>query len=125
MPKPADYVSAHVQEVSPGDGDSCRNNTEHFLSTFDLDKVNSDHLSDVSSLLAKWKDIFAMNDLDLGHTKVVDHQINLVDDIPFKDKYRRIPPHLYQEVKDHLQGLLDCGVTRTSQSPLASPVVVG
>ena len=52
------------------------------------------------------------------------HNILLKDDIPFQQRHRRIPPALYQEVKDHLQQLLHAGVIRQSSSPYASAVVL-
>ena len=65
-----------------------------------------------------------MNDTDLGRTNLVQHRINLHDPVPFKEKHRRIPPHLYDEVRQHIQDMLDAKVIRPSQSPFASPVVL-
>ena len=44
------------------------------------------------------------------------------DPQPFKERYQRIPPHLY-EVKAHLQEMLEVGAIRRSFSPWASAVV--
>ena len=68
--------------------------------------------------------VFAEDDMDLGKTSLVKHQINLTDYRPFKERYRRIPPHQYEEVRKHLQEMLDIGVIRKSQSPWASAVVL-
>ena len=46
------------------------------------------------------------------------------DDIPVNQRYRRIPPNQFEEVKEHLQMLLKRGVIRPSQSNYASPVVL-
>ena len=43
---------------------------------------------------------------------------------PFKEWYRRIPPYQYEEVKKHLQEMLEIGAIRRSISPWASPVVL-
>ena len=43
---------------------------------------------------------------------------------PFKEQYRRIPPHQYKEVKKHLQKMLEIGAIQRSINPWASPVVV-
>ena len=37
--------------------------------------------------------------------------------IPFRERYRRIPPHQYEEVKNHLKEMLEIGAIRKSQSP--------
>ena len=49
---------------------------------------------------------------DLGKTSIVKHKIKLADNEPFKEHYRRIPPHHHQfkEVRKHLQEMLDIGV---------------
>ena len=49
--------------------------------------------------------------------------INLVDEIPVAERYRNIPKHLYDEVKDHVNNLLANGWIRQSYSPYASPMV--
>ena len=54
--------------------------------------------------------VFAKDDIHLGKTSLVKHQINLTDYRPFKERYRRIPPHQYEEVRKHLQEMLDIGV---------------
>ena len=48
-----------------------------------------------------------MNLKELGKTSLVQHEIQLSDKTPFKERYRRIPPHQYEEVRKHLQEMLD------------------
>ena len=52
----------------------------------------------VRSVIEKYSFLFAMNSLDLGRTDMVKHHIYLTDYTPIKDRYRRIPPHQYEEV---------------------------
>jgi len=54
----------------------------------------------------------------------VRHRIDLTDDTPFKQKHRRIPPAMIDEVRGHLQQLLASGIIRKSYSPWASNVVL-
>ena len=68
--------------------------------------------------------IFALDDLELGRTDMVKHVIRLDNKIPFRERYRRIPPHQYEEVKNHLKEMLEIGAIRKSQSPWASVVVL-
>ena len=65
-----------------------------------------------------------MGTLDLGRTNLVKHRIELTDYTPIKDRYRRIPPHQYEEVRKHLKEMLDVGAIRRSNSQWASPVVL-
>ena len=43
---------------------------------------------------------------------------------PFKEPHRRIPPTLFQEVREHLKEMLAADAIRPSQSPFSSNVVV-
>ena len=79
---------------------------------------------EVRELFKEYSKIFTLDDLDLGHTSVVKHEIKLNDYTPFKERYRRIPPHQYDEVKKHLKEMLEIGAIRKSNSPWASAVVL-
>ena len=78
----------------------------------------------VCSVIEKYSFLFAVDSLDLGRTDMVKHHIDLTDYTPIKDRYRRIPPHQYEEVRKHLKEMLDIGAIRRSNSPWASPVVL-
>ena len=68
-------------------------------------------------LLLKWEHLFVHNDLDLGKTALIKHKIQLMDQTPFKECYRCIPPHMYDDVRAHIQEMLDIGVICKSHSP--------
>ena len=53
-------------------------------------------------LLYDYSETFSKNDLDLGKCNILKHKIQLTDQQPFKERYRRIPPYLFEEVKQHL-----------------------
>lgn len=88
-----------------------------------------------SPLTSEWKkritdqlnnmpEVFAMHDLDYGHTEKVTHRIKLNDETPFKHRPRPIHPQDIDAVRKHLQELLAAGIIRESESPFASPIVV-
>ena len=79
---------------------------------------------EVQKTLLKWRDVFAFTSTELGKAKDIRHKIVLTDNQPFKDRTRRIPPGMYEEVKQHLKDMLACGAIRTSQSPWSSNVVL-
>ena len=85
---------------------------------------NQEEQKQVRELFKEYGQLFALYDLDLGHTSVVKHEIKLNDYAPFKERYRCIPPHQYEEVKKHLKGMLEIGAIRKSNSPWASAVVL-
>jgi len=96
-----------------------------------LDKIDlstsslmDDQMLILQHFLIDWSHVFSHHDLDIGFTNVVKHKINLINDNPFKQRHRNIPPAMYMEVKQHLQELLDARVIRKSHSPWASNVVL-
>lgn len=60
----------------------------------------------------------------MGCTNLIAHDIPLLDDVPIRQRYRRIPPSEYEEVKQHINQLLAAQVIRKSSSPYASPIVL-
>ena len=80
--------------------------------------------SRVRKVIEKYSFLFAMNSLDLGRTDLVAHHIQLDNYTPIKDRYCRIPPHQYEEVRKHLKEMLDIAAIRRSNSPWANPVVL-
>ena len=78
----------------------------------------------VHDLVIEYQHLFALNDLELGKTAKVKHEIKLNNPVPFKDRYCRIPPHEFEEVQNHLQDMLKVGAIRKSVSLWASPVVL-
>ena len=68
-------------------------------------------------LLLKWEHLFACSDLDLGKTVLIKHKIELMDWMPFKECYQCIPPHMYNDVRAHIQEMLDIGAICKLHSP--------
>ena len=71
-----------------------------------------------------YEDIFALEPLELGKTYLVRHSIKVNNLIPFKEQYRRIPSHQFEEVRKHLKEMEEIGVIRRSNSPWVSPIVL-
>ncbi|XP_052674670.1 uncharacterized protein LOC128156537 [Crassostrea angulata] len=78
----------------------------------------------IEDVFKRYSDIFIQHDLDMGYTSTVTHKIDTVDDKPVCQPYRRIPPSQSQEVKEHIQSLLDKNIITKSTSPYTSPIVV-
>ena len=88
------------------------------------DKLHVEDQEKFVKLLMTYNSVFSKGDRDLGYTEVIKHQIDTSDTPPIRQRYRSIPPSQYQEVRQHIQELLDAGVIRESTSPWASPIVV-
>ncbi|KAL7834629.1 hypothetical protein SRHO_G00288760 [Serrasalmus rhombeus] len=100
----------------------CASPTEPVVS--DFEGLTEEQAAQVKALLSKYRDIFAKQEGDLGCTSLITHDIPLLDDVPVRQPYRRIPPSQYETVKAHIQQLLDSQVIRESSSPFSSPIVL-
>ena len=87
-------------------------------------KLSSVQKNKVVQFLNDWQHVFSQSDTDLGHTDLVQHEIHLENEQPFKEPYRRIPPALIQEVREHLKEMLEMDAIRRSNSPFSSNVVI-
>lgn len=87
-------------------------------------QIVRDSLISFSSLLVKRQGVFAANEEDFGHTRLVQHQIPTSNAPPIRQRYRPVPPTLYPDLRNLLQGVIDSGVVQESASPWASPVVL-
>ena len=89
-----------------------------------LDVWTADQQKAANDLLVDSAGVFSENDLDLGKCNILKHNIKILDSQPFKERCQRIAPHLYQEVKAHLQEMVGVGGIRRSFSPWASTEVL-
>ena len=75
-------------------------------------------------LLAEYHDIVALEDREMGCTEAAKHKIEVMDLKPFKERPRNIPSGLLEEVKDHLDHMLDVGVIKPSKLAWSNAVVL-
>ena len=75
-------------------------------------------------LLLKWEHLFAHSDLDLGKTALIKHKIRLTKQMPFKEQYQQIPPHMCNDVRAHIQKMLDIDAILKLHSLWASAAVL-
>ena len=62
--------------------------------------------------------------LDLGKTVLIKHKIQLTDQMPFKKHYQHIPPHMYDDMRAHIQKMLDISAICKLHSPWTSAVLL-
>ena len=90
----------------------------------DLSQLSPTEQAQVRRLLHKHKSVFAADEGDLGCTELITHEIPLLDNVPIRQRYRRLPPTDYEAVKQHVHQLMQSRVIRESSSPYASPIVI-
>lgn len=88
------------------------------------DNIDQVQLEKLKSVIEKHKSTFSMSEHDIGYCDFVEHKINTVDDAPIRVPHRRIPPHMWAEVRDYLRQALDTGIIQESSSPYTSAVVL-
>ena len=77
-------------------------------------------------LLMEFHHIFSLERNEIGCTDTTEQIIELLpeQDEPFKERFRRIAPHEVEEVRQHIQEMLDGGAIWPSQSPWCNAVVL-
>ena len=75
-------------------------------------KLSSVRRNKLVQFLHKWQHVLSQSDTELGHTDIVQHEIDLENEQPFKESYHRIPPSLIREVREHLKEMLEMDAIR-------------
>ena len=75
-------------------------------------------------LLRDFKDIIALSDDDLGHTRLFYHHIRTGYTQPIRQRARRLQFHQHSQVRKLLNDMLDNGIIEPSTGPWASPIVL-
>ena len=59
------------------------------------------------ALLLEFHHVFSLEPNEIGCTDATKHVIELMKDEPFKERFHRIAPPLVDEVRQHIQEMLD------------------
>ena len=117
-------VGAEPKDPAPSGSEDMEKLFEELGLNEPKDFMTQEDILKAKELVKKFHTIFSKNDLDLGKTDKVKYKIKVTDPVPFKERYRRIPPSQYEAVRKHLQEMLDLGAIRPSDSPWCSAVVL-
>ena len=77
-------------------------------------------------LLMEFHNAFSLNENEMGCTDAAEHVMELLEgeDEPFKERFRQIAPHEVEEVRQHIQEMLDGRAIHPSQLPWCNAVVL-
>ena len=89
-----------------------------------LDEWPEEAAKKARELLKEYHDVFFLEENEPGCTSQVKHQRRVNDEEPFKERFRRIPPPLLEEVRTHVNDMLEAGAIRVSSSPWCNAVVL-
>ena len=78
----------------------------------------------LAELLTKFSDIFASSFLDLGRTRLIQHEIDTGDARPIKQRPYWASNSQRVEIDRHTSNMLDQHIIQVSASPWSSPVVL-
>ena len=78
----------------------------------------------LKALVTEYRDVFALNDDELGCTDVTEHHIETGDNDPIKIPPHRISPAKLPIVQQEVEDMLKRGVIQHSNSPYSAPIVL-
>ena len=124
---PANQVPLVVNPTRTTEESRNKSQKGRVLETLDLQGLNEwpePEQKQARELLLTWEHLFAHSNLDLGKTALIKHKIQLIDQMPVKEHYQHIPPRMYDDMRAHIQEMLDNSAICKSYSPWASMVVL-
>ena len=116
-------VCSTVCDMQPSQNDVPQN----FIKQFDLSRstFNQEQQRQLLQLLWEYNDIFSNGKDSLGHTDVMQFEIELKEDAsPFKARPYRSNPHVRQEIRRQVQEMMDRDIIEPSTSNFGSPVLL-
>ena len=90
----------------------------------DLSMLDESQQKQVKEMLWEEREVFSKDEGDIGCAQDLQMEIKTEDETPVQKNYNAIPRKFYDEVKHHIQDLLNKGWITKSKSAWSSPVVL-
>ena len=91
---------------------------------FDWGPIDAKEKERLLKIAFQRAEVFSTHEWDIGVTTEAYHEIRLNNEEPFRERSRRVAPRDLQDLRDHIQSLVDIGVITESRSRYASPIVI-
>ncbi|XP_063952172.1 uncharacterized protein LOC135153474 [Lytechinus pictus] len=88
-------------------------------------EVPEQYHAPIAKLLTTYQDVFSKGDYDLGKTNLVKHTVDTGQTRPIKQRPRKHPFGQRDEIRKHVNDLLDRELIEPSDSPWAANIVLG
>ena len=86
-------------------------------------ELSTSEYKQVIQLMSCNHDVFALDNSELGCTRLVRHEIDTGEHPPVKQHFRSVPFVHRQKITQMVNDMLEPGIIRPSKSPWASPIV--
>jgi len=84
-------------------------------------KISKEDQAQLTTILEEYEDIFQLDGRKLGRTKRFKFNVDTSTSRPLRRRQYPHPEKVHDEIKDHIDDLLNRGIIEPSQSPWASP----
>ena len=117
---------AEVKKVNKTESNVSVSIPSHLLDLYDrtVKGMTVDQQKDVAQLLCKYASVFSESDSDIGRTGIIKHKIPTGTTQPIKQRPRRVPVHMNEEVDHQIDNMLQEKIIQPSKSPWASAIVM-
>ena len=119
----ATLVDVESSEVSTFVGCAVAAGPEIVREALDVRHLEPQEQAEVLEKLQRFKRVFSQGDHDVGCAGVTQHRIELHDNTPIRQKPRRFPQPISDEIERQCQELVGLNILDYSKSPWSSPVV--
>ena len=115
-------ASVIVTDSCPSEEDQYRR--QRVEEVLDVSGVPAQEKEELLELMQQHHTVFSLEDGERGETNLVEMQIDTGDARPCRQRLRRMPFAVRQEVSKQLRSMQSSGVIQPSDSPWSSPVVM-
>lgn len=89
-----------------------------------INKINVNDKKTIINIIKNFSDAFSKNKMDIGCCPLIKHNIDVTNERPIAQNWRRAPLHLENKVDEMIVELEKNGIIRESVSPWSSPIVI-